>query len=295
MTGGPRSSGSIAPWVIDVIAAATYPENLRQSAVEFGKTGGPELVEEWVIGEFPISPPEALSPLFIAYSNGFSSSVRFVSRTETTFSFLQTSGSLSLTGRPISVELADLDGDGKPEAILQLTTGNAQISTWVFRVNSRQGIVSLGPPLASTNGIDTDLGQVSFVSLGEPGQMSLVALRENDEADLFDLDATGAYRLTKHVRYFREFARDHDRVSAYSAELGNLGVTRLKIVNGGTSPDSRVRSARVDLNGDVVFAPNSFGEDVGSLEAQIDLSGLANVFQVELRGSTGRKLTLLVE
>jgi len=70
---------------------------------------------------------------------------------------------------------------------------------------------------------------------------------------------------------------------------------RILVYNGGLedSEYERVSSSVIQINGGTVFGPDAFGQDVGYLEAPVDLSA-ANELSVELRGKPGGGVVLVL-
>lgn len=74
---------------------------------------------------------------------------------------------------------------------------------------------------------------------------------------------------------------------------GAIGGGKLLVENGNAQGNNRVSSAVISLNGKEIFGPSAFNQNVGHLEASINLLD-ANTLSVELRSKPGSFLTIRV-
>jgi hypothetical protein len=74
---------------------------------------------------------------------------------------------------------------------------------------------------------------------------------------------------------------------------GAIGGGKLIVENGAANGDNRLSSAVISLNGKEVFGPSAFNQNVGHLEAPINLLD-TNTLSIELRSKPGSYLTIRV-
>jgi hypothetical protein len=91
-------------------------------------------------------------------------------------------------------------------------------------------------------------------------------------------------------QYNRTTGKPNSYTDTFTAS-GSIGGGKLIVENGDASGGNRVSSAVISLNGQQVFGPSAFNQNVGHLEAPINLLD-ANTLSVELRSKPGSYLTI---
>jgi len=92
----------------------------------------------------------------------------------------------------------------------------------------------------------------------------------------------------------KQYNRTTGKPNAYTDTFtasGSIGGGKLIVENGDTSGNNRVSSAVISLNGKEIFGPSAFNQNVGHLEAPINLLD-TNTLTVELRSKPGSYLTI---
>lgn len=71
----------------------------------------------------------------------------------------------------------------------------------------------------------------------------------------------------------------------------------MELFNGGEGEDTgdRISSAHVVLNGEEIFGPSDFNQDVDELESDITLLDGENVLEITLNSTPGAKVTIVIE
>lgn len=106
------------------------------------------------------------------------------------------------------------------------------------------------------------------------------------------------YRLTNQVcpifgpkTFVRKKGKPVEEKQVFDSKPQFLGPFTLNLINGDSDGSHRVDSAIIKLNGELVFGPNSFNEQVQFLSQFVSLQS-TNTLSVELRGKPGDLLTI---
>jgi hypothetical protein len=108
------------------------------------------------------------------------------------------------------------------------------------------------------------------------------------------ITAASAVEVTRFgpKQYNRTTGKPNTYTDTFSAS-GSIGGGKLIVENGAANEDNRVSSAVISLNGKEVFGPSAFNQNVGHLEAPLNLLD-TNTLAVELRSKPGSYLTIRV-
>lgn len=106
------------------------------------------------------------------------------------------------------------------------------------------------------------------------------------------------YRLDKRScpifgpkTFIRKKGRPVEEKLVFESKPQLLGPFTMNLMNGDANGSHRVDSAVIKLNGDLVFGPSSFNEQVQFLSQVVSLQSV-NTLSVELRGAPGDLLTI---
>ena len=242
-----------------------------------------------------------------AYTNGFSAAIR-VLRREGTAAVLVDEPALPLLGGIFpSVTFRDLNNDGRLEVMTSFSSARGTGADWVFRWNG-SALVFLGPSSVDPNGDEsTLLGGADFIDLDadgileivNPPQLGPVAADEDaPDVELFDIFGFDGNRYTfsRSVNYFSTFVRNEGKpvVIERTFDVASTEVPYLlEIINGTGGPGTRVSSAVIRLNGEVVIDPRRFNQRVAEITEKVNLLS-SNSLTVELRSAPGSQLSVIV-
>ena len=187
----------------------------------------------------------------------------------------------------VSIPISDPTGP----FILRLTNGSAEgtqrVSSATIRLNGREVFKSceLNRRVAELN------RQVTLLS-GE--NLLEVKLRSAPAAqvtlELFRLEKNGCSAFEVHT-FMRKHGKPIVKEEVFELSPEFTGPFTLNLFNGDLDGSSRVDSAIITLNGQKIFAPHSFNEQVGVLSQVVSLQE-KNVLRVELRGAPGDFLSI---
>ena len=197
------------------------------------------------------------------------------------------------------LQLVDLDGDGVPEIIAQLTAGHGYgiPDSWVFAW--RNGQLALISPTATASKLPVSLlSQIAAVDLDGSGKLSLLAFPgvqrddngnvvANGDVAVYSLSNGQLTHMTTAFSYAQAFyRRTTGPTKAVKTFSSPAGARKLRIINGIAPNGSAVDSARVTLNGTEVVHPANFKPKAHVIDVPVQL-GLENRLEVELTGKPG--------
>jgi len=204
------------------------------------------------------------------------------------------------------LQLLDLDGDGVPEIIAQLTAGHGYgvPDSWVFAW--RNGQLALISPTATAGKLPVSLlSQIAAVDLDGSGKLSLLAfpgVRRDDDGNVVANGDVAVYALsngqltptTTAFSYAQAFYRRTTGPTKTVKTFSSLaGARKLRIINGIAPNGSAVDSARVTLNGAEVVHPADFKPKAHVIDVPVQLAA-ENRLEVELTGKPGSGIWVAV-
>lgn len=238
--------------------------------------------------------------LVAVYTNGARGAIRVLNRAGQVLADPALPG---VRGFHASVQALDLDGDGVPEIIAELTTGHSPDNpdTWVFRWTG-SNLQLISPTCAVGSLTLTCLGHVSALDLDGSGHYALLdwpGLKMSNGVistvgnwTLYALNG-GAFRETsEEFQFSREFKRGNGKPFTSTRKFaGSPGITTLRVING-TGPAAST-SGQVTLNGKVLLGPPDFKRSQHVYDLPVTLAS-ENTLAVRLDGNPGSKVTILI-
>jgi hypothetical protein len=286
------------------IVASNYPQQLIDEAMTLARNGGPPPIRRWDFVELDLLGDGTQQTIVAAYSNGFSGWVRGLQLSGAEVVVVDAVSTVSMTGSRPSIQLVPIDGDPTPEIVVSFQGfSGAGSSDWIFDW-SAAGLKAIGPVESDEGGLNGMLLRNStFLDLDGDGIAEAIdggdipapdAVSPNTLRSIYRLGQE-RFELWKRAAFFATVVRGTDRVTletfSFDAQPGSY---TLRIINGGPNAVGRVHSAAVSIDGSVVVPPCSFGESVGTISLPVTV-GPGSVVQVEVRGSPGNRLALLME
>jgi hypothetical protein len=295
---------------LKAVVALFYPQSLDAELVQ---VGFPEAVGERrqchaVLESDGQGNPETV---VAAYANVFSGAVRVLRRSGSNYFVADEATDDLFVGEFCEIEAVDVDGDGKPEAIVRFLN-NPSTLDWVYAWRNST-LVNIGPTSAvsQTSQADTELFGVRVVDLNGDGIKELASFRSpsmNLETPpppvrLFRL-TQGAFAFDKSVITLRSFERKEGnpetRTTTVRLPTNAVGPFTMRVINGagvsgtGNRVESAAESGRIWLNGQQIIGPNDFGNQVAAIERSLTLQP-TNELSVRLAGTPGGRITILIE
>ena len=299
---GWRHTRAIAQPAPDLVALY-YPTDLDAEAIELARAGGPAPVRHSAFVLADLTGEGATNDIIAVYSNRISGRVRVLRRSTLSVQVVDGPSNAELTGTLPGIALMDLDGVAPPEMMVSLTTMSGGHHDWLYRWNG-SALELIGPTSADPAGTVTSLlSNATFRDLDGDGileAISGVSALENDESlparqPIYRL-VGGQFTLWKQPWFYGEFARKMgEDVTTASVEVNvAAGNYQMRVVNGNADGTRRVRSGSLRLNGQTICDACSFGRDVAGLVMPVQMNE-SNLLEVELRGSAGREISVLIE
>ena len=242
-------------------------------------------------------------PLIVAvYTNGAGGAIRVLNRAGQVLAAPNVPG---MRGFHATVQAVDLDADGVPEILAELTTGHSPDNpdTWVFRWTAND-LQLISPTCAVGNLQLTCLGHVSLLDLNGDGHLSLLdwpAFAVNSDTGAVTADggwsiytlANGRYqKVPQTFQYAREFRRGSG--APFTSEkrfAATPGTATLRIING--TGANAATSGHVMLNGKEIVGADDFKRGQHVYEVPVTLVA-QNTLTVRLDGKPGSAITVLV-
>jgi hypothetical protein len=201
-----------------------------------------------------------------------------------------------------AVSGADIDGDGREEALVWLGDGKRQPSLYVLKWTGMT-LVSIGP-MNQYGG--SDLYRGDLVDLEGDGKMELLGYTGPSgyiDQTAPPQDSYAVYELQSGRYAPRENARTPISVERYVRATGQPAIKARKfvvtragfqlLVVNGDGGGSRVSSGTIKLNGVQVVGPNQFGQQVATITVPITVQAV-NTIEVQLEGQMGGQIAVLV-
>jgi hypothetical protein len=194
-----------------------FPQRLIDESVNDFNTGGPPPFQTSNFVAADLDGAGTAQYLVAAYTNGFSAVVRVIKKQGATASVVAEPSLPLMGGVDSFVALLDLDGDGRPEVVVTLTSASGFGGDWIFKWDGRN-LNSIGPSEVGADGnVATLLGDAVFVDLSGKGLLDIVnppepigRLADTPSSDPFTVFALsgGTYGSTpKTLNYFETFVR----------------------------------------------------------------------------------------
>ncbi len=232
--------------------------------------------------------------LAVAYSNGLAAALRIIKGTSLDTAVLVAEAKERLLGgdgRP-TVSAVDVENDGVPE----LVVGFAR-SSWLYKYKNGN-LVLVGPSRSSEFGLQSDLGDITFMDLDGDGILELLEIvrRPSTPYIIFKLDGTGHFVQQSYAGVFADrFERADGQPAAVSrpfAAAAGQNYT-LRVINGDQAKKSIVTSAIIKLNGAAVLGPDDFTKGQRSFSVPVTLAD-DTTLSVELRGDPDSTLSVTI-
>lgn len=230
------------------------------------------------------------------YTNGFASVVDVIRLSPAGGVVVGSSDGFRLIAGVPSIQLRDLDGDGRPEIIVGLRF-NKGGETWIFQWN--------GGTLKSLTPLDADehysmLRSPVIADIDGDGMAEIFEAPSlddaSDEEPMYGLSG-GAYRPRTSIRFWYPYTRgtgEPEHVATTFAGVSGSGDFEVRIINGDDLGDHRTSSALLKLNGSVIAGPDEFKRKARAIVVPVTLNE-SNSVEVEMRGDPGSQISVVVE
>jgi hypothetical protein len=289
------------------IVAQFFPQRLIDESVQDFNAGGPPLFQASNYTRADLNGIGITDFIVAAYSNGFSGDVRVLHTQGQSATLVDEPNLRLLAGIYPTIELLDLNGDGRSEVIVSFSSARGRSATWVFKWSNGH-LVLFGPSTTDASGdASTILTDAAFVDLNGDGIPEIVNPPElgplaQDETELavgpftiFQLNTSGGgYALSQSANFFGTFLRSTGAPVTASATFAGTTNTRaiLTVINGvGTA--NRVSSAVISLNGQIVISSNQLNQKISMIKVPLVIQD-SNMIQVSLKSAPGSLLRIVV-
>jgi hypothetical protein len=195
-----------------------------------------------------------------------------------------------------SVELRDIDGDGKPEILATYLNRN-DLLTWFFAFDPPGTLRSLSEPIGNARFVDVDGdGHIEVVSVSvekaeDPDGLTVA----HPSYVLYALRDGRLVETDRKVFHYSTHARTKTTPVAETVDVHVPlpGAYQVTLINGdaGAAPCT---SGEVLINGKTAFAERDFKKALRTMTADVGLAA-DNLIQVKLTGAPGCSVALLVE
>jgi hypothetical protein len=237
-------------------------------------------------------------------TNGLSAVVRVIKKQGAIGSVVAEPSLPLMAGVYPFVTLVDLDGDGRPEVVVTLTSVTGFDADWIFKWDGTN-LNFVGPYEVEPDGnVATVLGDAAFVDLNGDGVLDIVnppepvcLSRDTPDTDPFTVFTLsgGTYVSTGITfNFFESFFRAQGAPTtvtrSFTIDNPNTAYV-MRIANGDNSGGNRVSSAEIYVNGNQVLGPSAFNQEVGAMTVPISLAS-SNTISVKLNSAPGSELTI---
>jgi hypothetical protein len=287
----------------DALVAQFFPRPLIDESVSDFNSGGPPPFQTSNYVAADLDGTGIAQYLVAAYTNGFSAVARVIKKQGTTGSVVAEPPLPLMAGVYPFVDLVDLDGDGRPEVVITLTSAAGFDADWIFKWDGLN-LNSIGPSEVGTDGnTSTILGDADFVDLNGNGILDIINppepinLSDAPNTDPFTVFALsgGTYVSTGITfDYYETFARATGAPVAVTRTFSSANPNTayvMTIANGDGHGGNRVSSADVYLNGYQIVGPSAFNQQVSVLKIPISVAA-SNTLAVTLKSAPGSQLTI---
>ena len=288
----------------DDLVRGFFPQWLRNEANGDFAQGGPPPFQAFAYADADLGGTGTADFIVAAYSNGFSGAV-VVLRKQGNAAVQVAAPSFPLMGGIYpNVTMLDVDNDGRPEAIVSLSSARGSGSDWILKWNGTT-LQSIGPTSVDRHGnIATLLSEPEFIDLTRDGVLDAISAPQSGPLSdgipvagivrVFSL-SNGVYRessITFNIfaTFLRSTGEPRAAVRRFSVQNPS-GQYVMTIVNGDRRGDHRVSSAKIILNGVVVARPDLFNQQVRRLRIPVTVS-TSNMLSAELRSDPGSQLSI---
>lgn len=277
---------------LDAVVAANYPPALAAFVAKHH-------LEDQRQQKYVTITDDGVDYIVAAYSNGHVGATSLLERSNG--GAIVDCTRLGAIGSQPELELQDLDGDGRPEAIVRFDLGRGGAETWIYQVKNKQ-LTLISP--TSEDG-RTRLGFPDIVDFGRHGSLDLVDSDVEGRGDdttvtyVHYVLANGSYAEAEPLVFYRIFFREKGQPVTESAEFDvpaeRIGKPfRLIVGNGGESaPRLRVAGGQISLNGTIVSPASDFSESRGSWSVPVALQE-HNTLAVRLDGKRASRIAIAI-
>jgi hypothetical protein len=244
--------------------------------------------------------------IFAAYTDHFAAVIRVLRAGTAGFEVAAEPAQFDLYGSECEVTIRDLNADGQPDVHLTFL-GSGNSVDWLFSWDG-QDLRNLAPTRATERGtLLSELRNAELLDLngdGIPEVSSSINVPEGGSPTPTRLYrwSAGQYESDQQVVGPWVFTRAAgspatDRILVLLPPTAQ-GPFTMHVVNGtamvGTRVENAVESARIWMNGQEIFRPNDFGNNVATIERTVVLQSM-NELQVRLAGAPSGRITVLIK
>lgn len=195
---------------------------------------------------------------------------------------------------PLLTEV-DVDGDGRPDVLLQMRAAQGHLRSWLLRWNG-QTLSNVTPVDAQG---DTLIGDAEFFDLDGDGKLELVEGTRDGGADVYHLTDHGTYASPHRVAFLDSFARHSAKPlvhsSTFNVPVNDTTVHHMTIINGTRDGQHRASSASIALNDEPVLKQNDVNQHVGRITRDVSLVPGDNTIRVNVDGDPGARIQVVID
>jgi hypothetical protein len=279
-----------------------FPEALAKNA---NLTGGLDGRQYSCFAVYDYLPNQSAKTIVVGYSNGALGDILVLQSADgRTYSASYEVTGLDLTGIECSVNLFDVNGDGRNEVLVSFASARENDMDWLFTWDG-QKLSLLGPTLATGMGdVFTSLMNTAVVDLFHDGTLQLISMGEYPPqttptvADSIYYLHNGVFTVLPNPALFNaDFEMGTFAIESLAFGFANVegsqGPYSLKIVNGDRSGQHRFHAATINLNSKVIVQPTQLNDSVEFLSVPITVLS-KNDLRVSFQGNTGDLATIVV-
>jgi hypothetical protein len=284
----------------DSQAVATFfPQRLIDESQRDYEAGGPLPFQTFAFVAADLD-NDGSSFLVAAYSNGFSGVVRVLERIDGTARVVDEPDLPLMGGIFPSVDVPDVEGDGRPEIAVSYSQAGGSTADWVFRWDGTR-LRLIGPVTRDERSlVDTRLSNSSFEDIDGDGIQEIVEPTAADSG----APAWRVYRLegSQYVDSTSLHFLDSFYINPTTPQAATRGFVvanpgpgfQLTVINGDRDGTNRVTAGTIRLNGHMVVSPAEIGADVRTVVRRVTVLG-ENRVEVSLVGDVGSWVLVTIE
>lgn len=293
----------------DTLAAAFYPPDFR--ADEEGHGSVRESID-WSTVRADLDGVGSQTYLIVAYTNGFSGRLRVIKADVGAPTLVADPQQLLMGEQSPSLQIADFDGDSRPEIIVTFLNGRRRTPfAWVFKWDGRD-LKCLNPQDRASLGDLREIVDPTFVDLDGDGRMEVleptatfgvdrefespeesVPLVPDQSYDVLSLGREAFVETGNPLTYFGYFERHSAKPTVATQQFkASSGRYVLRVINGIAGGDT-LASGVIAINGRVVLSPSDFKSNVPVMEKEVSLAE-TNSISAELRSAPGSAVSVAI-
>lgn len=288
-----RLSAQSTPTPDEALVASLYPDSLVAEIQDPA-----DLERSWRFQRADLDGTGTPTYIVALYSNGIRAVLRVINAVGNTGTVVAAPADPTLDPYHMSMQLVDLDGDGKPEILLS-SGSMRRTANWIFAWRSA-ALVLISPARTLKDGTHVSLiPDVRLVDVDGDGRPELLTRDISTGIDTTYKLVAGAYQRTSDTLFSSDFERSTGEPNYWDIVAGlTLGAAdvksryELRVINGAPT-GVPATSATITLNGKVIFKPADFKNALVTLTALTNLAA-DNELEVDLAGAPKSSFRIVI-